>query len=359
VTPDDLRSVHEGEILLGRRRRFIEITAGLRVLQGASALITGAGGSVGSALARRLGTLGVAQITAVDHHEASLFRLGRDTAGSAPIALRLADVRNVDKMARILREYRPTAVFHLAAYKHVPIGEQEPDEVMTVNVQATAELLRAASSAGVDHFVYPSSDKAVNPPSLYGASKRLAESAVLARAMDSSAMAVHVVRYVNILGTNGSVIETFARQIREGLPLTLTDAHMTRYWMTMDEAIDMVIHALALSSGSCTMLDVGEPIPVREMAVRVARLVAPELDTPPTMVETGPRPGERLAEELFSRSERPLGRELDDVWEIAHARRAECSGRIRAMLDELERLIAEAPPDCLRTRAMELAAELQ
>jgi FlaA1/EpsC-like NDP-sugar epimerase len=344
--------------LLGRPLLKILTAAGERVIDGTNVLVTGAAGSVGSALVARLARGGAARIVAVDHHEASLFRLGRDLPASTPIELRLADVRNTEKMRRVIGETRPSAVFHMAAYKHVPFGETEPDETIAVNVLATAALARICSEAGVGHYVYSSSDKAVNPLSLYGATKRIAESAVLAIAQRQPTTTAHVVRYVNVLGTSGSVIETFAAQARAGRPLTLTDDRMTRYWMAMDEATALVIHSLALGQRSRSLPDTGEPIPVKAMAVRVSRLVHGD-DHDPDVVITGARPGERMAEELFSRSEQVVHCDDGPVLRVLHSRQAMCDERAPIMVDELARSVVDLPAAALRARVMAFAEELQ
>lgn len=344
--------------LLGRPPRNIPTKDGESQLAGARVLVTGAGGSVGSAVVARLSQLHADRIIAVDHHEASLFRLGRDVAPGGPVQLRLADVRNGPKIRRILDEARPSIVIHLAAYKHVPFGEYEPDEAVSVNVLGTREVATAAIAAGVRHVIYPSSDKAVNPPSLYGATKRLAETVLLALAAAQPGPAIHVVRYVNIVGTSGSVLETFLRQAPSGAPLTLTDPRMTRYWMGMDEAIALLWHALALPTGSRTLLDVGEPISVKTMAERVCALVHGP-DASPRFVVTGSRPGERLAEELVSQSETLVACGEEPVWRVVYGRSAEIAPEVPGVVDEIRALLDAADNFRLRARVMELAHRFQ
>lgn len=344
--------------LLGRPLRAIPVDQGVGEITGARILVTGAGGSVGSALVRRLVALGPERIIAVDSHEASLFRLGRDLPAGAPIQLRLADVRNADKIRRIFSESHPAIAFHLAAYKHVPLGEQEPDELVSVNVLGTRTVANAAVEAGVRHVVYPSSDKAVNPPSLYGATKRLAETVLLALGAAQASTRLHVARYVNIPGTSGSALETFVHQARRGGPLTLTDPQMRRYWMGMDEAIALLWHALALPSGSRTLLDVGDPIPVRTMAERIYTLVRGDGSSPAFEV-TGARPGERLEEELASPSETFVTCGEDPVWRVVHARSSEHPALLPAMVEEIGSLLQAGATQQLHTRVMEFARLLQ
>ena len=206
--------------LLGRPELPLDWTAAKRELAGARVLVTGAGGSVGSRLAETLLDLGPAHLTLLDHHDHALFGLRRrldDLTRERPRtrpswSLALADIRDRGRMQRVLDEARPDVIFHMAAYKHVPFGEEFPEETFAVNVLATDQLLRLAAERGITRLVYPSSDKAVHPPSLYGATKRLSETLVGRFAHDLERRFV-AVRYVNILGTHGSAIETFAAQV--------------------------------------------------------------------------------------------------------------------------------------------------
>lgn len=357
LTTDPLFAGTNVTTLLGRPLRPIPTERGRRLLAGARVLVTGAGGSVGSAVIARLMSTGVERIIALDHHEGSLFRLARDLPG-APLDPVLVDVRNRDKLGRIFSDRRPNFVFHLAAYKHVPLAEYGPDEFVAVNVLGTETVARAAGEAGVGQFVYPSSDKAVNPPSAYGATKRLAETLLLALGADDPAMAVHVVRYVNILGTNGSWPETIAHQARAGTPMTLTDERMARYWMAMDEAIDLLWHSLGLPSGSRTVLDTGDPIPTRTMGERIVRLVQGEA-AQPEFALIGARPGERLLEELASEGERLERSPEDPVLRVLRDDHHEQYGIIESGLQELRGLLAGGEQKLLHQRLLELAHLLQ
>jgi len=344
--------------LLGRPPRSIPVGEGERQLRGARVLVTGAGGSIGTALVSRLLALDPELVVALDNHEASLFRLGRALGSQAPLELRLADVRHADKIKRIFRETRPSVVFHLAAYKHVPFGEREPDEPVSVNVLGSQAVATAAVAAGASHVVYSSSDKAVNPPSVYGATKRLAETILLAHSATQSTTSFHAIRYVNVLGSSGSALETFVEQAQAGAPLTLTDRRMTRYWMAMDEAIDLLWHALGLPSGSRTLLEPGDPIPVEAMARRIYRLIRGDSQSP-NFVITGARPGERLTEELTSESESLVRCGEDPVLRVVHSRFADHAALAQGMVDELAQLLAAGAVEQLRARVMDLARLLQ
>ena len=323
--------------------------------------MTGAGGSVGVHLAERLLDLEPERLTLLDHHDHALFtlkaRLDR-AAPSGPWRLALADVRDETRLARELDAARPHAVFHLAAYKHVPFGEAFPEETFAVNVLATMTLLRLAGEQGVDRFVYPSSDKAVNPPSLYGATKRLSEILVQQAARDSGRRYV-IARFVNILGTRGSAIETFAEQLQSGVPLTVTDERMTRYWISMREATWLLLQAAAVgSSGGPLMLDAREEIPIVAIVRRVEALLAPDAHQRP-MRFTGLRPGERLREELLSDHESFEPGPCSGLLVVRNRRQDQHLARLPALLESLTSLAAAADGERLKTAAMEAARALQ
>ncbi|HEV8638975.1 MAG TPA: polysaccharide biosynthesis protein [Chloroflexota bacterium] len=266
---------------------------------GRAAMVVGAGGSIGGALVELLLARGAALVVCAEAHEPSLFRLGlrlRERAANPAVRLALADLRDTPRLERLIAEHGVDAVFQLAAYKHVPLSEENADQVVWVNVLATLDLADAATRSGVAAFVYPSTDKAVRPPSIYGATKRVVELELLRRAAEGGPCRFPVVRLVNVFGTAGTVIEVFARQIGEGRPLSVTDRRMTRYWMTRREAILLLASAAGLTGPTGPLLlDVGDPVPLVRTAERLAEL----LERPNPRVEIiGLRPGERLHEEL-------------------------------------------------------------
>lgn len=293
--------IRDAATLLGRVDRAPALSDTAAALQGARILVTGAGGSIGAHLSGALARVGAASLTLVDHHEHSLFDLVRALDGApSPVQFVLADVRDRPKMRRVFEAQRPTHVFHLAAYKHVPFGQLFPEETVSVNVVATRMLLDLSTELGVEHFVYPSSDKAVNPPSLYGATKRISEVATQ-QCAQATERAFTIVRYVNVIGTRGSVIETFGRQLAAEASLTVTSAEMTRYWMTMNEAVWLLVTAATNAHpGDILMLADLEEVSVVEMAGRIGELLGKP--NPPIRF-TGIRPGERLREELISANE--------------------------------------------------------
>lgn len=356
----DLSKIDPASIL-GRPELPTPLDAVRRELGGRRLLVTGAGGSVGTELATLLLGLEPASLTLLDHHDHALFTLERrlDTLSpNGPWSIELVDLRNRARLAHILDEARPEVVFHLAAYKHVSLGEKFPGEAFGVNVLATASLLDLAGERAVERLVYPSSDKAVNPPSLYGATKRISEVLVRRAARDFGRRYV-VARYVNILGTRGSVIETFVEQLAAGLPLTVTDASMTRYWISMREATWLLVQAAALGQpGTVLMLDAREEVSVVAVAQRVAALLAPDAADWPLRF-TGTRPGERLREELLSEQESFGPGPCDGILAVSDRRHEE---HLAGLGDHLARLIPLADGSDgaqLKAAAMEAARALQ
>jgi FlaA1/EpsC-like NDP-sugar epimerase len=351
--------------LLGRAELPLDWSSAKRELAGARILVTGAGGSVGSRLAETLLDLGPSHITLLDHHDHALFALRcrlddqtRERVGLPSWSLALADIRDRARMERILKHAQPDVMFHMAAYKHVPFGEEFPEETLAVNVLATDQLLELAAERGVERLVYPSSDKAVHPPSLYGATKRLSETLVGRAALDLGRRFV-AVRYVNILGTHGSAIETFAAQVVEGQALTITDTAMTRYWVSMPEAIWLVVQAAAVGApGSVLMLDVTDEVPIVTIARRVEALVAPGQSELPIRV-TGLRPGERLREELLSEHEAFRPGPCAGLLEVTNLRRTANLDGVREFLAHLRALAEAGDSSGLKAAAMNAARALQ
>jgi FlaA1/EpsC-like NDP-sugar epimerase len=347
--------------LLGRAEVRLDLEPARRFLAGKRVLITGAGGSVGSALAELFVTVQPGRLLLADHHDHSLYALHRKYSGQeAPLHadIALLDVRNRAKVLRLLAEFEPEVVFHLAAYKHVPLGEQFPDEVISVNVQATETLVDACAQAEVEAFVYPSSDKAVSPPSLYGATKRLAETLVQ-RAAQQHGRHFTVVRYVNIIGTHGSVIETIARQVQEQTSVTITDPRMTRYWITMAEATALLaLVAAPAAEAGVFMLDAGQEIGVLDLAFRLAEQLGMPLARE-RIVFTGARPGERLHEQLLSENERFEPGPQPGILRVRNRCQARHVQDIERVMAGLPGNLDEADPVALRGYVMDAALALQ
>jgi FlaA1/EpsC-like NDP-sugar epimerase len=283
------------EDLLGRTSVSTDLNAVRRSLAGQRVLITGAGGSIGSEIARQVADFNPAQLLLLDHDETHLHDIAVVLPGSCEQLL--VDISDRAAVFEALLRHRPDVVFHAAAHKHVPVLESHPVEAVNVNVYGTQNIVQAAAAAGTMRFVLISSDKAVRPISVMGASKRVAEEVVLAHAPTGAAYSV--VRFGNVLGSRGSVIPTFARQIAAGGPITVTDPRMTRFFMSVEEAVQLVLQASVLSeSREIFMLEMGEPVRILDLAQRMIRLSGHEEGTDIPIRMIGCRPGEKLHEEL-------------------------------------------------------------
>src|SRR3954447_13658261 len=282
-------------------------------LAGRTVLVTGAGGSIGSELSRQLYELDPARLVLLDRAEGALYDIERELSllggresgtasraghARAELGARVADVVSPDGMKRVLREDRPVMVLHAAAYKHVPMMEHHPADAVYTNVGGTLSALRASLDADVERFVLVSTDKGGAPSSGMGAPKRLAELAVAAVAHASGRRYV-AVRFGNVLGSSGSVVPLFQRQLREGVPLTITDPEMTRFFMTIPEASRLILEASLLGEpGDLFVLDMGAPVRIVDLARDLARLAGRDPDSVP-IEYIGLRPGEKLHEALF------------------------------------------------------------
>lgn len=297
----DVADLTESDFL-GRRPIDTDVDAIASYLSGARVLVTGAGGSIGSALCRQIERFEPAELVMLDRDEAALHSLQLSIEGRALLDspnLVIADIRDAERLREVFLEHRPTVVFHAAALKHLPLVEMHPHEGWKTNVVGTNNLLRAAAAAGVTHFINVSSDKAVDPTSALGLTKRLAEQLTAWYANRSRGAWVSV-RFGNVLGSRGSVLETFRTQAQTGGPITVTHPEATRYFMTPNEASQLVIQAGALGHpGEVLVLDMGEPVRVVDIAKRVVAAA----NRPIEIVFTGLRPGEKLHERLISEVE--------------------------------------------------------
>jgi FlaA1/EpsC-like NDP-sugar epimerase len=357
VTPPSVREDARqlpppAELLLGRPEVGGDIAQATTALAaGRRVLVTGAAGSVGWPLAQALACAEPEALVLLDHHEYSLFSLERALGAGGGLIFELIDVRDRARLRRAFERYRPQVVLHLAAAKHVPYGERFPEGAVASNVLATADLLDLAAAAGVQTLVYPSSDKSVDPPSLYGATKRLGEALVQARAQ-------FVVRFVNIVGTRGSVIETFTHQVLADWPLTVTDERMTRYWISMDEAIWSLVAASAGEAGQVVMPDCGAAVPLLETARRLAGWYRPEREPYPIAC-TGIRPGERLHEVLLSDNEQFAAASRPGLRYVRSRRDPARLAALPDVLAELRGLVDAGERARLREVCLNAARELQ
>ncbi|MEA2374587.1 MAG: hypothetical protein QOD53_1050, partial [Thermoleophilaceae bacterium] len=308
---DLMRQIREVQVedVLGRQPVRVEIDRVGAYLSGEVVLVTGAGGSIGAELCRQISRVGPKQIVLVDNAENSLFEIRReleqDRHFTRTLAV-LADCKDAVRMSEVFEEHEPGVVFHAAAYKHVPLMEENPVEAVRNNAVATRILAAAAGTAGAKRFVLVSTDKAVTPATVMGASKALAEWALEAAQHRYPQTAFATVRFGNVLGSSGSVVPIFRRQIAAGGPVTVTDAAMTRYFMTIPEAVQLIIRSGALAKGGeVYVLEMGDPVKIVDLARNMIRLSGREPDTEIAVEIVGRRPGEKIHEELFNPDERP------------------------------------------------------
>jgi len=292
-----LRDVRDLNIedVLGRQQVTTDLDAVSHLIAGKSVLITGGGGSIGAEIARQAAECNPAHLVLLDNDETHLHDAAATLPGS--VYSELCDVRDPARLRTAFERHRPQVVFHAAAHKHVPILQQHPCEAVHTNVLGTQNVVDASRRVGVDSFVLISTDKAVAPTSVMGASKWLAEQIVLAVPRDAGRYCA--VRFGNVLGSRGSVIPTFARQIAAGGPVTVTDARMTRYFMSISEAVQLVLQAACFAGGrDVFMLEMGEPANILDLARRMIRYAGLAIDEEIKIDIVGARPGEKLAEEL-------------------------------------------------------------
>ncbi len=299
-----VRSAREPRIedLLGRREIVTDLAAVRNALAGRRVLVTGAGGSIGSEICRQVSGFEPEVLVMLDHDETHLYEASATTSKSCKVEQLLADISRRDAVMDAFARWQPDVVFHAAAHKHVPILETHVVEAVNTNVLGTMNVLDAATEVGTKRFVLISTDKAVRPSSVMGATKRVGERLLLDRAPDGAAFCA--VRFGNVLGSRGSVIPTFQRQIAAGGPVTVTDPHMTRYFMSVEEAVQLVLQSSVLAErGDIYMLEMGQPVSILDLAHRMIRLsgLQPGLDI--RIRITGPRVGEKLHEQLHSTSE--------------------------------------------------------
>ncbi|MGI8903809.1 MAG: SDR family NAD(P)-dependent oxidoreductase [Solirubrobacteraceae bacterium] len=298
------------EDVLGREPVRMELADVGAYLAGQVVLVTGAGGSIGSELCRQIARVGPSRLVLVDHAEDNLFEILREleedrhVRSAVPV---LADCKEDERMREVLAEHRPSVIFHAAAYKHVAMMERNPVEALRNNALATRLMARIAGETGVGTFVLVSTDKAVKPATVMGASKALAEWAVEDAATRYPGTVYSTVRFGNVLASSGSVVPIFRRQIAAGGPVTVTDVRMSRYFMTVPEAVQLIIRSGSLreGSGEVFVLEMGEPVPIIELAEAMIRLSGLEPERDIAIEIVGARPGEKLEEDLFNSYERP------------------------------------------------------
>lgn len=343
ATPElsDLRPLRI-EDLLGRDPVSLEIPALERDLAGETVLVTGAAGSIGSELARQLAANRPARVVLLDQAESDLYFLDlelRNRHPELPIVPVIADILDSERLTHVFGSFRPSRVYHAAAYKHVPLMERNPTEAIRNNVFGTLAVARTAGTTGARRFVLVSTDKAADPSSVMGATKRVAE--IVVQALQQRYPATHytAVRFGNVLGSNGSVVPLFQRQIASGGPITITDPEVSRYFMTIPEATRLVLQAglLPEARGRIAMLEMGEPVKIMDLARNLVRLSGLEPDVDIKFVYTGLRPGEKLHESLVGEGEASQGTSLAGVRIVTRQQGQPSAQKLLAFLGEFQK----------------------
>jgi FlaA1/EpsC-like NDP-sugar epimerase len=339
------------EDVLGREPVLMELDrVGAYLARDAVVLVTGAGGSIGAELCRQIAHVGPRRLVLLDHAEDNLFAIHRELLDErhvppSALAAVLADCKEEERMGEVLAEHRPTVVFHAAAYKHVGLMEANPVEAVRNNALATRVVAHICGELQVGRFVLVSTDKAVAPATVMGASKALAELALEGAAARFGATVYKSVRFGNVLGSSGSVVPIFRRQIARGGPVTVTDKRMTRYFMTIPEAVQLIIRAGSLGpqrgspAAEVLVLDMGEPVRIVELARAMIELSGLDPDRDIEIEEVGRRPGEKLHEELFNDYERSRPTSTEKI--LLAAREPLEPEVVEEMFAEVDRMVRE------------------
>jgi FlaA1/EpsC-like NDP-sugar epimerase len=354
-----MRQVREVRVedVLGREPVELEIKRSGIYLSDRTVLVSGAGGSVGSELCRQIARVHPRLLVMLDHAEDNLFAIERELieerhfTGCESI---LADCKEEERMHEVMQRFGPDVVFHAAAYKHVSLTEDNPLEAVRNNAIGTKVCATAAAGAGAERFVLVSTDKAVNPATALGASKAMAEWIVQAYGQRYSETVFCCVRFGNVLGSSGSVVPLFRKQIEQGGPLTVTHPEMARYFMTIPEAVQLIIRAGNMArGGEVFVLEMGEPVSIMELAKNMIRLSGHEPDRDIKIEIVGRRPGEKLREELFNTGERPAATEAE---RILRAERPPLDPDwVEGVFDQVERIVADGDEAFLVERIARLS----
>ena len=354
------------EDVLGREPVHMELERVGAYLAGETVLVTGAGGSIGSELCRQIARVEPHRIVLLDHAEDNLFAIQRELEDerhvpSSMLAAVLADCKEEERMREVFAEHRPTIVFHAAAYKHVGLMEANPVEAVRNNAIGTKVVAHIAGEAGVARFVLVSTDKAVAPATVMGASKALAELALEAATAAHPDTRYAGVRFGNVLGSSGSVVPIFRRQIERGGPVSVTDERMERYFMTIPEAVQLIIrsgllassHAMRRRGAAVFVLDMGEPVRIVELARAMIDLSGLDPDRDIDIEIVGRRPGEKLDEDLFNSYERPLATEAEKI--LLAEREPLAVDAVESMFAEIGLLVLEGDAAGLAAKVSELS----
>lgn len=307
ITVSRIRPV-EIEDLLGRAQIKLNNSVVSNYIKGRRVMVTGGGGSIGSELCRQIASYKPSELIILDIYENNAYDIQQEFKQMGidfPLKVLIASVRDLDRMTHIFDVHRPEVVFHAAAHKHVPLMEDSPEEAIKNNVQGTRHMVELSNAFGVDHFVMISTDKAVNPTNVMGASKRICEMLVQSYAQLPEVKTKYAaVRFGNVLGSNGSVIPLFKKQIQKGGPVTVTHPDIIRYFMTIPEAVQLVIQSGGIASkGEIFVLDMGSPVKIDQLARDLITLSGLKPDVDIKIAYSGLRPGEKLYEELLMSEE--------------------------------------------------------
>jgi FlaA1/EpsC-like NDP-sugar epimerase len=349
------------EDVLGREPVVMEIDRVGAYMEDRKVLVTGAGGSIGSELCRQIARVRPRQLVLLDHAEDNLFGIEREMVEErhfTRVEAVLADCKEADRMLEVMQRYKPDVVFHAAAYKHVPLMESNPLEAIRNNALGTRVTAETAAASGAERFVLVSTDKAVNPRTVMGASKAIAEWIVEAAGRKHPTTRFLTVRFGNVLASSGSVVPIFRSQIERGGPVTVTDAEMTRYFMTIPEAVQLVIRAgdLGAGTGEVFVLEMGEPVRIVDLAHNMIRLAGYEPETDIAIEYTGRRPGEKLHEELFGADEHSQPTAAEKI--VRAVRRAPLDPEwVAAAVAKLEKLVREGDESTLAEQTVHVVAE--
>ncbi len=368
VSVSHLRDVEVTD-LLGRKQVVVNNDEIFADISGKVVLVTGGGGSIGSELSRQIAKVGPKKLVIFDIYENNAYAIQQELRRSCPeldLVVLVGSVRNTNRINSVMQTYQPDLVFHAAAHKHVPLMEDSPNEAIKNNVIGTYKTAQAAAACGVKKFVLISTDKAVNPTNIMGASKRMCEMVVQMMDRQTENTRFVAVRFGNVLGSNGSVIPLFKEQIARGGPVTVTDKRVVRYFMTIPEAVSLVLQASYYAQGGeIFVLEMGEPVKIDTMARNLIRLSGLKPDVDIKIVYTGLRPGEKLYEELLMQEEglqetqnnlihigRPI--EMDDAWFLEQLRELDVASRSES--GEIQALVSRIVPTYRYTPAEEKTA---
>ncbi len=319
VSIQEIRDIDIEDLL---ERDVVKVDMGglSELIRGKTVMVTGGGGSIGSELCRQLASYRPKELVIFDIYENNAYAIEQELKRDQPelkTHVLIGSVRDRERIETVMQTYRPTIVYHAAAHKHVPLMEKSPLEAVKNNVFGTLNTARAADKAGVEHFVLISTDKAVNPTNIMGASKRICEMVIQSMA-EKSKTCFAAVRFGNVLGSNGSVIPLFREQIRRGGPVTVTHPDITRFFMTIPEAVALVLQAGAFArGGEIFVLDMGDPVKIDDLARNMIRLSGFEPGVDIDIVYSGLRPGEKLYEELLM-GEEGLAKTANDLIYVGH-----------------------------------------